>query len=177
MNKLQIQKAKNFITFDDYANPTKVGITKHLLSTFYNSRTTRYASCLNSSPFIIITDKEDIAKAGYSKSAKAIITLDENNEEVKKILTDVLAERIAQVKRVKEAIIQKENLTKEIAKEAGNIAIDEEFKRVVKLADTFEGLEKSKVSASALKGLLERNKIDKIKTDFWKVYRILKKSI
>ncbi len=67
-----------------------------------------------------------------------------------------------------------ENKKALIEAEAASIKIDEEFKKAVAWAYEVTGEEKSKRSASALKGLLSRNNIEKINTDFWTVFRILK---
>ena len=62
----------------------------------------------------------------------------------------------------------------EVPIEADSILIDDEFKNAVKWAEEARGYEKSKRMTSAMKGLLERVGKDKIDTDFWQVFRILK---
>ncbi len=65
-------------------------------------------------------------------------------------------------------------LSVEVPKEADSITIDEDFKQAIKWAGEAAGKEKSDRMASAIKGLLSRNGIAEIKTDFWQVARILK---
>lgn len=69
---------------------------------------------------------------------------------------------------------RKEWLAIEVLKEADSIVIDDEFRTAVKWAGEAAGDEKSKRSASAMKGLLQRLGLSEIKTDFWQVYRIIK---
>jgi len=72
---------------------------------------------------------------------------------------------------------RKEALKLEIAKEVDEIVIDEQFKIDVKNASLLSGNEKSNACAAAMKGLLFRLNKEKINSDFWKVFRILKSKI
>lgn len=103
----------------------------------------------------------DVAKHIYRKS---------------KIVFDIRKKRDAEhrAKITAEHEARKKWLSVEIPKEAASLTIDEQFKAAVRWADEATGNEKSQRSASALKGLLERNGKAKIDSDFWQVYRILK---
>lgn len=72
---------------------------------------------------------------------------------------------------------RKDAVKKAVADEAATISLDEQFTADVKAASLLQGEEKSKRSAAAMKGLLERKGIEKIATDFWKVYRMLKSQV
>lgn len=74
----------------------------------------------------------------------------------------------------KENAERKEKLAIEVPAEAATIKIDQIFVDGVKLLKNMEGQEKSNSSASMMKSLLQRNNIEKIKSDFWQVFRILK---
>lgn len=58
--------------------------------------------------------------------------------------------------------------------EVATITIDQQFKSALLFASEATGKEKSDRMASAMKGLMQRNNIEKINSDFWKVFRILK---
>lgn len=61
----------------------------------------------------------------------------------------------------------------DIRNEASSIIIDEEFKEEIKHAFNFKGKLKSVVCMNAFKGLLDRNKKDRIDTDFYAVMRLV----
>jgi len=64
-----------------------------------------------------------------------------------------------------------------IQSEANSLVIDDEFKAAVNWGNEADGYEKSDRMAIAMKGLLARNNKEKIVTDFWKVFRILKAEV
>lgn len=69
---------------------------------------------------------------------------------------------------------RKAYLATAVPAEAETIAIDRLFIEGTKELKSKTGNEKSQYSASIMKGLLQRNNIEKIETDFWQVFRILK---
>jgi hypothetical protein len=85
-----------------------------------------------------------------------------------------IAAKIHPAKVTAEYEARKARLAIEVPAEAASLTIDEQFKAAVKWANEASGNEKSQRSASALKGLLERNGRTEITSDFWQVYRILK---
>lgn len=85
-----------------------------------------------------------------------------------------IAAKIHRAKVTAEYEAKKARLAIEVPAEAASLAIDEQFKAAVKWANEATGNKKSNRSASALKGLLERNGKPQIDSDFWQVYRILK---
>lgn len=70
--------------------------------------------------------------------------------------------------------IRKMYLATAVPAEAETIIIDQEFKDCLKIVSTMNGAAKSAVCESAMKGLLQRNGKQKIESDFWQVFRILK---
>lgn len=82
LNKIATEKMNHMIFSDGT-------IATHKMSSFYHARKTTYASCLNESPFIIITDKALIVAAGFSARCKAIITLDNTHPAVIMRVTEV----------------------------------------------------------------------------------------
>lgn len=54
------------------------GTIRHrLMSEFYQSRSTKYSADLNHAPFVILTNmRNELVELGFSKNAKAAITLD-----------------------------------------------------------------------------------------------------
>lgn len=167
MYKILNAKIRNFIFLRESG---EVITNTFRLSDMYTSRSAKYASCLNQSPFIIITDKSQIVSRGYSKLCKAIITVDAEHPLVLEVVGELKSEL---AKRV-EYDIMKNQQVEDIKKEALTIIIDEDFKTALAWAAEATGNEKSDRMASAMKGLLSRNNIAEIKTDFWKVFRILK---
>jgi hypothetical protein len=89
LTKIQIEKAKMLISYDGKS------IKPMMLSYFYNSRSTNYASCLNDKPFIIITDNSKIVAMGFNQRVKAVVTLDANDARVKDLMSEVVAAREA----------------------------------------------------------------------------------
>lgn len=83
LTKIQVEKAKMLISFDGKS------VRPMLLSYFYNSRSTNYASCIDSAPFIIITDKSEIVAMGFSTRVKAVVTLDVTDARVKDLMSEV----------------------------------------------------------------------------------------
>lgn len=65
-------------------------------------------------------------------------------------------------------------LSKAVPEEAASIVIDDQFKQDIEAADLLAGMEKNNAHAASMKGLLSRNNIEKINSDFWQVFRILK---
>lgn len=91
-------------------------------------------------------------------------------EVIKKEKADAEAKAVAQREA---AVLQAKAAKEAIMQEAKSIVVDEEF--ISDVAKVFgSGEEKSKAMASAFKALLQRNNIDKINSDFWQVFRILK---
>jgi hypothetical protein len=82
------------------------------------------------------------------------------------------AEAIAESYRQKDAAFKAA-----IQQEAASIENDEKFISEVREAGLLNGGAKSAKCASAFKGLLQRKGIEKINTDFWQVFRILKSRI
>jgi len=82
-SKLVTKKINQLIIVN---NECKATIITRKLSFFYQSRSTNYARCLDSNPFIIIKDSKKIVNLGFSKLCKAVITLDSNNEFVKELI-------------------------------------------------------------------------------------------
>lgn len=174
LNKIAVGKVQSLIALLDYNDPQKgYKILTRKLSSFYNSRSTRYASCLNDYPFLICDKKEAIIEAGFAPTCKAVITL-ANDEMVRNIAANMLEERLREIESEQKRDTEKKLKEQAILNEANELVIDEEFKIAVKWASEVEGEEKSKRSASAMKGLLERLGRELIETDFWQVYRILK---
>lgn len=68
----------------------------------------------------------------------------------------------------------KEEKSNMVIDEATSIIIDDQFSADMAKGEQLIGKEKSARMASAMKGLLQRNNIVEIKSDFWKVFRILK---
>jgi len=85
-----------------------------------------------------------------------------------------MADKIHRAKVTAEHEARKRRLAIEVPAEAASLVIDEQFKAAVRWANEATGQDKSQRSASALKGLLERNGRTEITSDFWQVYRILK---
>jgi len=166
MNKILNSKLRNFIFLRDGEAHTSV----RKLSDMYTSRSTNYASCLNQPPFIIITDKDEIARNGYSKLCRAIITVDSTHPLVQEVIDELKAE---QLKRDNSSY-KRWHDDQLVKMEARTITIDEQFREALLWASEATGNEKSERCASAMKGLLSRNNIELVKSDFWKVFRILK---
>lgn len=119
------------------------------------------------------TYKEAISEfANFAEKPEELIARYFKLKEIKKRKHD--EER---AKDASEYAIRKEWLSINVPEEAESIIIDEKFKDDLKEAGKLSGYEKSNKSASALKGLLERNGKNKINTDFWQVFRILKKKL
>lgn len=93
-----IERVSHFVSF---YNGFKVRTIK--LSDIYSSRSTNYASIYNTDLFVINTDKGAIEASGYSKSCKAIITLNMNNNDVQSIIEKLKAEHIKAEKSKAEA--------------------------------------------------------------------------
>jgi hypothetical protein len=83
LTKIQIEKAKLLISYDGKS------VKPMMLSYFYNSRSTNYASCINSKPFIIITDKSEIAAMGFNAMVKAVVTLETTDARVTELMAEV----------------------------------------------------------------------------------------
>lgn len=145
-----------------------------LLSSLYSSRSTNYHSILNSDIFEQSSDQAVITAAGFSKTAKRVIRLNLNNLDTLSIMS-LIAERGAEKRQAQlKFFAEKEAIYQAVHAEADSIVIDDEFKSALKWAAEADGSEKSDRMASAMKGLLSRNNIELIKSDFWKVFRILK---
>lgn len=86
-------------------------------------------------------------------------------------------DKLTREKATAEYEARKARLAIEVTAEAASLVIDDEFKQAVKEASLLSGNEKSNKCASALKGLLQRNGKDKIESDFWQVFRIIKAKI
>lgn len=69
---------------------------------------------------------------------------------------------------------RKAYLATAVPAEAATFVIDEKFIRDLKEAKNLIKQDKNNRHASALKGLIERNGKEKIESDFWQVFRILK---
>lgn len=69
---------------------------------------------------------------------------------------------------------RKARLAIEVPAEAATISIDDVFRNDVKEAMRLTGNDKSNSCAAAMKALLSRNVKEKIDSDFWQVFRILK---
>lgn len=150
------------------------GFSTKKLSDLYSSRSTRYPSIYDTDLFVITKDKAAIVAAGYSPLCKAIISLNEKNELVQRILK-MEVERKSAEKVSKEIEAAKREAAKDaIMKEAKSFKIDDQFKAALKWASESKGKDKSDRMASAMKGLIDRNGKDAIVTDFWQVFRILK---
>ena len=87
-------RISHFVTF--YKKSEGQIIVKKL-SDLYNSRTTKYASIYNTDLFVIYRDAESIAKYGFSKLCKAIITLNESNPTVLDILAELRKDNEAKI--------------------------------------------------------------------------------
>lgn len=96
LNKIAIAKAQSLIAINWQTPTSDFTIMTRKLSDYYSSRSTNYASCLNSAPFIISRDMATIVAAGYSKACKAVITL-ELTDEVKAIAEEMRAKRIKDI--------------------------------------------------------------------------------
>lgn len=144
------------------------------LSDLYNSRSTNLHSIYFTDLFIIEKRKEAIVAAGFHPLTKAIISLNTENDVVKEILQKEMERKAQNVIDTNKIEASKIALKEAIRNEAESIIIDEDFKTALKYAAQVEGKEKSDRMASAFKGLLQRNNIDKVNTDFWQVFRILK---
>jgi len=81
---------------------------------------------------------------------------------------------IHRLKINKENEVRKSYLIPAVLAEAHSLKIDTEFIEGVKKLKFLTKTEKSKLSQSLLKGLLQRNNKQKIDSDFWQVLRILK---
>lgn len=117
----------------------------------------------------------DIAFMTYIEAAETLASeLDRNVDVIKRYLSiaAITDRRKAETERAEEE--RKAQIAIEATREANSLVIDEAFKSAVAWADEAGGKEKSKHMASAMKGLLERNGVDYIKSDFWQVLRILK---
>ena len=150
------------------------GFSTRKLSDLYSSRSTNYHSIYNSDLFIINRKKEDIVAAGYSPLCKAIISLNESNPLVKQILQMEIERLKAKKASDKIESDKKEAFKSAILAEANSVSTDQDFAADLKWAGEVSGAEKSDRMASAMKALLSRNSIEKVDTDFWQVFRILK---
>lgn len=74
----------------------------------------------------------------------------------------------------KEYIERKEYLAIAVPAEADSITIDKIFIDDVKELKHKSGVDKSNYAASIMKGLLSRNNMGRIQSDFWQVFRLLK---
>lgn len=111
------------------------------------------------------------------KTGDFIMLTPESNEEIK----DWREEQIRILEEVKKVV--KKTLVDEAARkvqrdidirnEAMSIVIDDLFKDEINHAFNFEGKLKSVACMNAFKGLLDRNKEDRIDTDFYSVMRIV----
>lgn len=87
--------------------------------------------------------------------------------------------RRAEIKKQNELIYkqQKEKLKQDIYNEANNIIVDDVFRAELQnVYDTLlQGENKSKKLSIAFNELLQRNNIEKIKTDYWQVFKVISK--
>lgn len=151
-------------------------ITTMKLSSLYNSRSTRYHSIYNSDLFLIKTDAESIAAAGYAKTCKAIITLNMDNEIVAERVKEIREGRKASAERRAQEAAKQAAWTASINEEAASIITDSEFISAVTEADKLNGIDRHVALSNAFSKLLVRLN-HKISTDFWKVFKIVKQSI
>lgn len=67
------------------------------LSDFYNSQSTKYASCLDSfNMFEKITDKETIIKLGFDRRVKTVLHINRDNPTIKNIYLMLTAQKNAE---------------------------------------------------------------------------------
>jgi len=127
--------------------------------------------------FQISTENATITGAGFSKIAKRVIRLNLNNPDTLSIMA-VIAMKATEKKQAQVAYnADRDMLNAAIQSEANSLVIDDEFKAAVNWGNEADGYEKSDRMAIAMKGLLARNNKEKIVTDFWKVFRILKAEV
>lgn len=82
--------------------------------------------------------------------------------------------KIAEKERQVAWELQKNKLKEAVQAEAALITVDTEFQKDIDIAMTLNGMAKNDFCAKAMTDFLKRNNIEKINSDFWQVFRILK---
>ena len=129
------------------------------LSNFYNSRTTTYASVLNSDLFIRITNKEEIIQKGFDCRVKCIISANYSNTHV----IDFFNELNIQREKQKESELEAERIFKSQVKSCKiEILNDERFQKYIKNQREKGSSERTiawKLTSSTIKPNLSKYKV------------------
>lgn len=136
---------------------------------FYENRTLEVSSVLSRIAFPH-TCGNDAPRGG----ASGFYVVTTNKALIARRRKAIVDERADEESRREAEADGKRKFTEAVHAEANSLIIDDIFISAIEWANKATGLEKSDRMASAMKGLLSRNNIEKVNTDFWQVFRIVK---